>query len=131
MKMTRSAACLCLFCGSSKKNIRARCPGCSRAPANDIELAKSLLVSFPPVDVGGHVIGLEQGELEPVAMALSRGEFKWPEDDLSAALTVVRGFQQGSPWWSNIVVFGGFTVSLVFLVWISWLFARRLMEFFH
>lgn len=129
MTVTRSATCLCVFCGSSKKNIRASCPTCSRAPDNQIDLARSLLLSFPPVDVDGRTVGLEEDELEAVASAVRRGEVTWSEADINTALGVVRGFQEGSPWWSNIVIFGGFAASVVFLVWISWLFIRRLIEF--
>jgi hypothetical protein len=98
-------------------------------PDSEVELAKGLLLSSPPVEVEGRTVGLEEEELEAVASAVRRGEVTLSQADIDAALRIVRGFQQGSPWWSNVVVYGGFTASLVFLVWICWLFIRRLAEF--
>lgn len=121
--------CLCLFCGSYKRRAPDECPECSRAPANELELAKSLLLSFPPLDVDGQTIGVDGSELEAIASAVRLGEARWSQSEIDAALQIVRAFQKRSPWWSNLVVYGGFAVSVVFLVWISWLFLSRLVEF--
>ena len=121
--------CLCLFCGSYKRKAPDECPECSRTPVNEVELARSLLLSSPPVDVDGQTVGVERSDLEATARAVRQGEATWSQADINAALQIVRGLREGSPWWSNLVVYGGFAVSVVFLVWISWLFVERLVEF--
>lgn len=124
-----STRCLCMFCGARKKRIVDGCPECSRRPQNATELAKSLLLSSPPVDVEGRTIGLEQDALDAVSADIRNGDVAWSAADIDAARQVVRGFREGSPWWSNLVVYGGFAASIVLLAWLCWLFVRRLGEF--
>ena len=125
----RSATCLCIFCGARKKHIVDACAECSRRPQSEIELAKSVLVSSPAVEVEGRWLGLDDADLEGVALSLADDRMAWSEADVEVALPVVRGFQQRSDWWRDWLVYGGFAASVLFLGWISWLFIRRLVSF--
>lgn len=124
-----SLRCLCMFCGARKKHIVDACAECSRRPQSEIELAKSVLVSSPAVEVEGRWLGLDDADLERVALSLADDRMAWSEADVEAALPVVRGFQQGSEWWRDWLVYGGFAGSMLLLGWISWLFIRRLVAF--
>ena len=106
------------------------CAECSRRPQGEVELAKSVLVSSPAVEVEGRWIGLEDADFERVALSLADDRMTWSDADVEAALPVVRGFQQRSEWWRDWFVYGGFAASVLFLGWISWRFIRRVMSFF-
>lgn len=124
-----SLRCLCMFCGARKKHIVDVCAKCSRRPQGEIELAKSVLVSSPAVEVEGSWLGLDDADLERVALSLADDRMAWSEADVEAALPVVRGFQQGSEGWRDWLVYVGFAGSVLLLGWISWLFIRRLVAF--
>ncbi|MGB9341292.1 MAG: hypothetical protein WCB63_18770 [Polyangiales bacterium] len=125
----RSLRCLCMFCGARKKRIVDACAECSRRPQSDIELAKSVLVSSPVVEVEGRWLGLEDENLERVTLLLADDRMAWSEADVKAVLPVVRGLQQRSSWWRDWLVYVGFAGSMLLLCWISWLFIRKLVSF--
>jgi hypothetical protein len=81
------------------------------------------------VEVEGCWLGLDDEDLERVALSLADDRMAWSEADVEAALAVVRGLQQRSGWWRDWLVYGGFAASVLFLGWISWLFIRRLVAF--
>lgn len=107
----------CLFCGSNKPSYDEKCPNCNRAPSNETELGKSLLLS---TDFMWESAGLPYGEEDIrkiVEKIKSGGQSHFDSNDTQQALLFLQKGRGSSDVIQSIFWGIGFVFIVVTSVW--------------
>lgn len=94
---------LCIRCGAFKSDFQGQCSACSFTPEEDIDVAKSRILSFPYTFTYGQdgetvETGRTRVELEAISYDIKNGKpYVFPDEELQAILLVWKEFQNVTP----------------------------------
>ncbi len=90
---------ICIRCGTFKSDFQGQCASCDFTPEEDVDIAKSRILSFPYTFTYGQdgdtiETGRTRFELEAISHDIKNGKpYEFPNEELRAILTVWQEFQ--------------------------------------
>jgi len=88
---------VCIKCGTFKSGVPHRCPQCDFKPSDELDIAKSFILS-ESFDGGDRVFGRSKQELKRVSDLLKGGgKYEFDEEELRLVLEEYRAFSTLTP----------------------------------